>query len=39
VLRGTPAAKVYTALASAALQYLPVKNKKSLKRILDSSQD
>jgi len=39
VLRGTPAAKIYTALASAALQYLPVKNKKSLKRILDSSQD
>ena len=38
VLRGTPAAEVYSALARAALQYLPVKNKKSLKRILDSSR-
>jgi predicted short-subunit dehydrogenase-like oxidoreductase (DUF2520 family) len=39
VLRGTPAAEVYSALARAALQYLPVKHKKSLKRILDSSRD
>lgn len=39
VLRGTPAAEAYSALARAALQYLPVKNKKSLKRILDSSCD
>ena len=38
VLRGTPAAEVYAALARSALQYLPVKNKKSLKRILDSSR-
>jgi predicted short-subunit dehydrogenase-like oxidoreductase (DUF2520 family) len=38
VLRGTPAAQVYTALARAALEYLPVKSKKSLKRILDSSR-
>jgi predicted short-subunit dehydrogenase-like oxidoreductase (DUF2520 family) len=38
-LRGTPAAEVYLALARAALQYLPVKHKKSLKRILDSSRD
>jgi predicted short-subunit dehydrogenase-like oxidoreductase (DUF2520 family) len=38
VLRGTPAAEVYSALARAALQYLPVKNKRSLKRILDSSR-
>ncbi len=39
VLGGTPAAEAYSALARAALQYLPVKNKKSLKRILDSSCD
>jgi len=39
VLRGTPAAEVYSALARAALQYLPVKHKNSLKRILDSSRD
>ncbi len=39
VLRGTPAAEVYAALARAALQYLPVKNKKSLRQILDSSRD
>jgi len=38
VLRGTPAAEVYSALARAALQYLPVKHKNSLKRILDSSR-
>jgi predicted short-subunit dehydrogenase-like oxidoreductase (DUF2520 family) len=39
-LRGTPAArKVYLGLARAALHYLPVKNKNSLKRILDSSRD
>jgi predicted short-subunit dehydrogenase-like oxidoreductase (DUF2520 family) len=40
VLRKTPAAsEVYAALAGAALQYLPVKNKSSLKRILDSDLD
>jgi len=39
VLRGTPAAEVYSALARAALQYLPVKHKNSLKRVLDSSRD
>jgi predicted short-subunit dehydrogenase-like oxidoreductase (DUF2520 family) len=39
VLRGTPAAEVYLALARAALQCLPVKNRKLLKRILDSSGD
>ena len=39
VLGGTPAAEAYSALARAALQYLPVKNKKSLKRVLDSSCD
>jgi len=39
VLRGTPAAEVYSALARAAVQYLPVKHKKTLKRILDSSRD
>jgi len=39
VLRGTPAAEVYSALALAALQYLPVKQKKALKRILNSSRD
>jgi predicted short-subunit dehydrogenase-like oxidoreductase (DUF2520 family) len=38
VLRGTPAAEVYSALARAALQYLPAKNKKALKRILGSSR-
>ncbi|MGP0017590.1 MAG: Rossmann-like and DUF2520 domain-containing protein [Candidatus Sulfotelmatobacter sp.] len=38
VLRGTPAAEVYSALVRAALKYLPVKHKKSLKRILDSSR-
>jgi predicted short-subunit dehydrogenase-like oxidoreductase (DUF2520 family) len=39
VLRGRPAARaVYLELARAALRYLPAKNKKSLKRILDSSQ-
>jgi predicted short-subunit dehydrogenase-like oxidoreductase (DUF2520 family) len=38
VLRGTPAAReVYVGLARAALRYLPVKHKNSLKRILDSS--
>jgi predicted short-subunit dehydrogenase-like oxidoreductase (DUF2520 family) len=37
VLRNLPAARnVYSALAGAALQYLPVKHKNSLKRILDS---
>jgi len=37
VLRNVPAAReVYAALACAALQYLPVKRKKSLKRALDS---
>jgi predicted short-subunit dehydrogenase-like oxidoreductase (DUF2520 family) len=39
VLRGTPAAEVYSALARAALQCLPVKHKNSLKRILDSSRE
>ena len=39
VLRGKPAArKVYLELARAALQYLPVKHKNSLKAILDSSR-
>ena len=38
VLRGTPAAEVYAALARAALQYLPVKHKNSLKRILRPSR-
>ena len=37
VLRGMPAARdVYVALARAALQYLPARNKSSLKRLLDS---
>jgi predicted short-subunit dehydrogenase-like oxidoreductase (DUF2520 family) len=36
-LRGAPAAReVYIALARAALQYLPAKNKRSLQQILDS---
>jgi len=40
VLRGTPAARdVYVALARAALRYLPAKNKKSLKKLLDSESD
>ena len=40
VLRGKPAARaVYLELARAALRYLPAKNKRSLKRILDSSRD
>jgi predicted short-subunit dehydrogenase-like oxidoreductase (DUF2520 family) len=40
VLRGTPAAgEVYSALARAAVLYLPVKHKNSLKRILGSSLD
>jgi predicted short-subunit dehydrogenase-like oxidoreductase (DUF2520 family) len=40
VLRKTPAAsEVYAALARAALQYLPVKNKNSLKQLLDASRD
>lgn len=39
VLRDVPAAReVYLALAHAALQYLPGKNKGSLKRILDSRE-
>lgn len=39
VLRGVPAAReVYLGLARAVLQYLPVKNKSSLKRLLDSRQ-
>jgi predicted short-subunit dehydrogenase-like oxidoreductase (DUF2520 family) len=38
VLRRVPAAReVYLALARSALQYLPAKNNKELKRILDSS--
>ena len=37
VLRKVPAARqVYSALAGAALRYLPVKNKKELKRVLGS---
>lgn len=37
VLRKNRAArKVYIALANAALEYLPARNKKSLKRVLDS---
>src|SRR5579864_3662079 len=37
VLRSVPAARdVYSALARAALRYLPAKNKKLLKRLLDS---
>jgi predicted short-subunit dehydrogenase-like oxidoreductase (DUF2520 family) len=40
VLRGVPAARqVYSALGRAALEYLPAKNKRALKRILDSSKD
>jgi predicted short-subunit dehydrogenase-like oxidoreductase (DUF2520 family) len=40
VLRGTPAAReVYSALARAAVLYLPVKHRNSLKRILDPSLD
>ncbi len=40
VLRGVPVAgEVYRALAGSALRYLPAKNKKSLKRILDSARD
>ena len=39
-LRRVPAAReVYVALASAALQYLPTKDRRSLKRLLDSSRD
>ena len=39
VLRGVPAAReVYSTLARTALQYLPAKRKRLLKRVLDSSQ-
>ena len=39
VLRGAGAAReVYMALAGSALRYLPAKNKKSLKRMFDSSR-
>jgi predicted short-subunit dehydrogenase-like oxidoreductase (DUF2520 family) len=39
VLRGSSAAReLYLALAASALQYLPAKNKRLLKRLLDSSQ-
>jgi predicted short-subunit dehydrogenase-like oxidoreductase (DUF2520 family) len=39
VLRDVPAAReVYIAMARAALQYLPVKNKSALKRMLKSSE-
>jgi predicted short-subunit dehydrogenase-like oxidoreductase (DUF2520 family) len=39
VLRRVPAAReVYLALARSALQYLPARNKKALKRTLDSSR-
>lgn len=37
VLRGLPAAReVYSALAGAALRYLPAKNKSALKKLLES---
>jgi predicted short-subunit dehydrogenase-like oxidoreductase (DUF2520 family) len=40
VLRGLPTARaVYSELACAALRYLPVKNRNSLKRILGSGRD
>jgi predicted short-subunit dehydrogenase-like oxidoreductase (DUF2520 family) len=40
VLRAAPGARrVYSDLARAALQYLPVKNKRMLKQVLDSSLD
>jgi predicted short-subunit dehydrogenase-like oxidoreductase (DUF2520 family) len=40
VLREVPAArKVYSSLARAALQYLPVKQAKRLKQLLDSSSE
>lgn len=40
VLRSIPAAReVYSDLARAALQYLPAKNKSSLKQLLDSEPD
>ncbi len=40
VLRKVPAArKVYSALAGAALQYLPAKHKRELKQLLDSESE
>lgn len=40
VLRGLPAARrVYSSLARSALQYLPAKNRRALKRILDLAKD
>jgi predicted short-subunit dehydrogenase-like oxidoreductase (DUF2520 family) len=40
VLRRVPAAReVYSALARAALQYLPAKNKSALKRVLEGEPD
>jgi len=40
VLRGLPAGReVYSDLVRAALQYLPAKNKSTLKRLLDSESD
>jgi predicted short-subunit dehydrogenase-like oxidoreductase (DUF2520 family) len=40
VLRAAPLARrVYSDLARAALEYLPVKNKRMLKRMLDASRD
>jgi predicted short-subunit dehydrogenase-like oxidoreductase (DUF2520 family) len=39
VLRAAPAREVYSALARAALRYLPVKNKSTIKRMLDASRD
>ena len=40
VLRGSGAAReVYVALAASALRYLPAKNRKSIKRLLDSPTD
>ena len=39
-LRGAPVAReVYSALARAALQYLPAKNQKLLKQLLDAESD
>jgi predicted short-subunit dehydrogenase-like oxidoreductase (DUF2520 family) len=40
VLRGAGAGReVYVALAASALRYLPAKNKKSIKRLLDFPTD
>jgi predicted short-subunit dehydrogenase-like oxidoreductase (DUF2520 family) len=40
VLRDIPVARgLYSSLARAALQYLPVKHKRELRQLLDSEQD